>query len=64
MAATLGVSYRPKQGPRGGKKKPVVVFKMESTVPGARISQMEALWHEQEYHEQHQTGATVWEWED
>jgi hypothetical protein len=64
MADYLGVSYRLPPGPRGGKKKPQVWFKMRRTIPGAATSQMEAFWRAQDYVSRHlPLGTDVWKWE-
>ncbi len=55
----FGVSYRYPNGPRGGRKKPIVYYRSSN-----RIGQMEALWRCQEYHKHHKTNATIWEWEN
>jgi hypothetical protein len=56
----FGVSYR-KIGPRGGKGKPIVYFRLNRNIPGAKMSQWEAFWR---LTEKYKTGKDCWMWED
>ena len=62
----LGVSYRVPDGIKGGRKKPVCVFKIKRNICGAKLAQMNALFLEQGRLQRglYPEGTKIWEWED